>query len=240
MGDGIQPLLGFPAEALSFGTIKTSPSNQTAVTILRNWRDWPTPVLCLAGAPKAGKTTLARAWASEVSAEIMLPEQFDRLSHDDVKAFANGMLAIDDADAITNEDNLLSLINLAASSGGCALLTARSTPAGWRVSSADLGSRLRSMPLAEIGPPDEDMLRGRLEAAGRRRFMKFSDDLLDYLTVRLGRSYAGLEDYVTRLSETVGTQNRAPTVPLARDVLEAGGAFEYAPDDEDDTKDGHG
>ncbi|MEO1102004.1 MAG: hypothetical protein AAFW65_09185, partial [Pseudomonadota bacterium] len=151
-----------------------------------------------------------------------------------------GMVAIDNADSIRNEDHLLSLINLAASSGGYALLTARSTPANWRVSSADLGSRLRSMPLAEIGPPDEDMLRGRLKAAGRRRFMKFSDELLDYLSVRLGRSYAGLEDYVTRLSETVGTQNRAPTIPLARDVLEAGGAFEYAPDHEDDDQNGHG
>lgn len=237
--EGSQPLLEFPAQALGLGALELTSSNDTAMTIIRNPADWPTPALCLVGAPKAGKTTMARAWAADLGGEMLLPDQLDRMKHETLTAASTGLVVVDDADSARNEDNLLSLINLTASAGGRVLLTARSTPGGWRVKSADLASRLRSMPLAEIGPPDEAMLRGRLRAAGRRSYMRFSEELLDFLVVRLGRSYAGLEDYVTRLSGAVSDLNRAPTIPLARDVLQAGGAFEYAPEDEDEDDHGH-
>lgn len=221
---GEQLWFDFPEQVLGFDDIAITSSNETAVNILRKSASWPRAALCLVGAPRSGRTTLLKAWASSVDATIVDPKEFDKMQLSDIEALAKNNIAIDNADTIRDEELLLSLINFTAPSHPRLLLTATIPPALWASTSADLSSRLTAMPIAEIGSPDEAMLHARIKAAGRRRFLELPKEVTDYLIVRLGRSYESIDQYMDRLSAAMTRFGRAPTVPLARDVLEEGEA----------------
>lgn len=214
--------LRFPDQPERFADLAITDSNRGAIETIRNWPAWSQSALCLVGPVQSGLRVMARLWADEAEAVLMDAVAFNELSETDIDAKAKGRWAIDLADEVTNEDNLLTLLNLARQREMQLLLTARSAPAQWGGRSPDLQSRLIGMPHAEIYPPDEDMLVERLQAACRRRYMRIDEKTIAFLAIRLPRSYAAIEEYVSRLDEAVDANQRAPSIHLARTVLEDG------------------
>ena len=104
--------------------------------------------------------------------------------------------------------------------GGRLLLTAHRAPSQWRTASPDLKSRLNALPVGEIGPPDDTVVRARLAIAAERRFLRLSPETLNYLVPRLELAYDAVENFMDRLSDAVSDHDRAPSLPLARRVLE--------------------
>jgi len=212
---------GFPATGLGFDALVVSPVNESALRIVQRPESWPTPVLCLVGAPKSGLTTIAHAWARRFGGEVFEAKAFASLKARDVDARAAAFTAIDGADRVPAGDKVLSLINLISGGAGRMLLTANVPPPQWQAPSADLKSRLNSMPVTEIDPPDEAMMMGRLKAAAVRHFLKLEPDVLKYLVPRLDLSYEAIETFAERLSDGVTDLGRAPSVPLVKEVLDA-------------------
>ena len=212
---------GFPAPGLGFSDLVMSPVNETAVRIVQRPENWPTPVLCLVGPPKAGLTTIAHAWARQFGGDVFDAQPFAGLKARDVEARAATYTAIDGADRVPAGDRMLSLINLVSAGSGRLLLTANRAPPSWQAPSQDLKSRLNSMPVAEIYPPDEAMMLGRLKAAAVRHFLKLEPDVLKYLVPRLDLTYEAIEQFAERLSDGVTDLGRAPSVPLVKEVLDA-------------------
>lgn len=228
-----QLALDFPEPAPTLDSLSVTSSNRTAMAVLKRWPDWRTHTLAIVGQPKSGLTSAAHAWAAHAKAEVVDIRTLDRLSHKNVEALSSGPVAIDGADKVRNEDNLLSLINLSARGGGHVLLTAEKAPALWRVRQPDLASRLKSMTLVELGPPDDEMVSIRLRAAMKRRFLKLPSDVEAYLLMRIERNYAALESFVEDLHEMA--EGREVTVPLARDVLDdQGGTRPLFDEDKED------
>jgi chromosomal replication initiation ATPase DnaA len=225
----IQLSLEFPRPALDLDALATSPSNAGALARLKQARSWPVAAMALIGPPCSGLTSLSQAWAEHFDGCRMTPEAFDSMSQAALDARAAQVTAIDPASAVKDEMRLLWLINQVGGRGGRLLLTGYRSPTHWPVSLKDLASRLRSMPVAEIGLPDDAMMRARLMAACDRYFFRLPEDVANFLVLRLPRSYSGLEDYVRRLAGTVTGTGRELTVPLAREVLR----LELADDDDD-------
>jgi chromosomal replication initiation ATPase DnaA len=142
------------------------------------------------------------------------------LRETELENLASQAIAIDAADKIADEGLLLTLLNLLVEKEGQLLLTSHTPPPLWRVQSADLASRLKAMPVAEIDAPDEATLKTRLKAAARRHYLRLEPDVLSYVAPRLGRTYSDVEGFVVKLSEAVSQTGRAPSVYLARAVLE--------------------
>jgi chromosomal replication initiation ATPase DnaA len=211
---------GFPAPGRGFAELVVSPVNESALRIVQRPESWPTPVLCLVGPPKAGLTTLANAWGRRFGGEVFEASAFATVKARDVDARAATYTAIDGADRVPAGDKLLSLINLVSAGSGRLLLTANRPPPHWLAPSADLKSRLNSMPVAEIYPPDEAMMLGRLKAAAVRHFLKLEPEVLKYLVPRLDLTYEAIETFAERLSDGVTDMGRAPSVPLVKDVLD--------------------
>ena len=213
-----QLTLDFPESRLSIDRLSVTPANRVAIAMLKRWPDWRQPAVALVGKPKSGLTTAARAWADHAGGELLDAKTFSRMKHRQVEALSSMPVAIDLAQDVTNEDNLLSIINLSSRAGGSLLLTGHASPARWRVKLPDLESRLKAMTLIELGPPDDEMLSLRLEAAMKRRFLKLPDDVEAYLKLRLERSYTAIESFVEILHQMA--EGREITVPLAREVLD--------------------
>lgn len=225
--------LGFPEHVLGFDQICISESNEVALDVIREAARWPSPVLCLFGAAQSGLTTAAFAWSKEFGANLIEPELFDTLDHPDIERLAATHSAIDDADRVTNSDNLLSLINLSRANSTSILLTSRKSPANWPTGgNADLRSRIDTMPITEFEDPDEVLLRERLISACRQRFLKLPDNAAEYLAKRMEKSFAAIEDLAERLDAAVSEPGTKLSIKTARDVLNEGSPTRPLFDDE--------
>lgn len=215
---GRQLKFEFPQSGYTLDTLAVTDANRTAIALLQRWPDWRTAAFCLVGGPQSGLTTAAQAWADLAGGVVIGAKALDKLSHKKVEAMSHGPVAIDRADTITNEDNLLSLINLSPRNGGSLLLTGHTPPARWRARLPDLQSRLNAMTLIELGPPDDAMLSIRLQAAMRRRYLVLPSEVETYILTRIERSYKAVEEFVHTLHEL--SDGREITVPLAREILD--------------------
>ena len=174
-----------------------APSNQEALAWLQRMDEWPDRRVAIWGEEGGGKTHLLRAWAAQVQAVRLEGQSVD--SPEILPA--SGSVAIDDADRIAPETNLLHVLNTARDRQLTLLLTARQAPSRWTAVLPDLASRLRAITAVEIQPPDDDLLRALLLRLLVDRQLIVSESLQNWLLLRLPRSVAAYRDAVARLDE---------------------------------------
>jgi chromosomal replication initiation ATPase DnaA len=192
------------------------PSNAEALAAVEAWPAWRDGCLALVGPKGAGKSHLARAWAEAAGALALDPET------PDVIAAAGRPVLLEDADRGVSTEGLFHLINLAARPGGGLLLTARTLPASWPTALPDLRSRLNALPVAEIGPPDDEVLEGVLRRFFRDRNIRPPEEVYPYLLTRMSRSIPDAAEIVRRLDEAGDAGFRPVTRVLARQILDEG------------------
>lgn len=198
----------------AFDDFARGTSNASAFEAVRAWPDWPGGCLALIGPKGAGKSHLAQAWLSASGALALDPEA------PDVAAAAGRPVLLEDADRGVAGEALFHLINLAARDGGGLLLTGRTLPASWPTALPDLRSRLNALLVAEIAPPDDEVLEGALRRFFLQRNIRPAEDVYPYLLARMGRSIPDAEEIVRRLDEAGDDGFKPVTRVLARQVLE--------------------
>ncbi|MEM6898728.1 MAG: DnaA/Hda family protein [Pseudomonadota bacterium] len=222
MDEPKQLRLEFPERAPKRDDLIVTACNKAAVSAAFAWQDWPSNLLCVFGPPSCGLGLLSRVWASDASAVLMTSSMVDSADTTAISTYAERNGVIDLADAIINEEHLLAAINFSMENGRRLLLTSRTHPASWRCESADLRSRLANITAIAIDPPDDEMVLKRLVAACQHRFIRLNPEEANYIMLRIEKSYVAIEDYVQRLERAVTAAGRAPSVHLARSVLEEG------------------
>lgn len=205
--------LGRPA-AYARDEFVQGPSNAEAVAAVDAWPRWHGGCLAVVGPEGAGKTHLARAWATAAGAAVL-----DREAPDIARA-ADGPVLLEDVDQGAPAEALFHLINMAARDGGGLLLTARTPPAAWPAPLPDLRSRLNALLVAEIGPPDDAVLDGVLRKFFRDRNIRPPEEVYTYLLRRMGRSIPDAREIVRKLDEAGDVEFKPVTRVLARQILE--------------------
>lgn len=203
-----------------------SEANATALRMIEGWPAWPDDVLLLVGPRGAGKSHLAAIWAARAAADV----SFGRaLEGRDIAALAGRpSLVIEAADEIgASEATLFHLLNLARQQGTSLLLTARRKPDLWGLATADLLSRLRLAPLAELGPPDEALLKAVLDKLFRDRQLLVDAAVLDLIALHIDRSLDMARNFVDRLDQAALARGKPVSRALARELLR-----EFGGDDE--------
>ena len=202
-----------------------SPANELALEWINRWPDWPANGLILAGPAASGKSHLASIWANQSGAVPVFPYASKGLT--DARAIypESGTILIEDCDSALEDGKLSAeflfhLFNLVKERSGSLLLTARSSPATWSGLFADISSRLATLPVAEIMPPDDDLLRALLLKQFSDRQRVLSAPVVEYLMARIERSYSAVSAMVARLDAAAEEGRRAVTIPLARSQLE--------------------
>jgi chromosomal replication initiation ATPase DnaA len=190
-----------------------SETNREAIRALDAWPAWHGGCLALVGPEGAGKTHLAREWATRVKAKAIqagCPDLSD----------AHGQpVLMEDAER-ADAETLFHLINMAGAGGGL-LLTSRTHPRTWPADLPDLRSRLNALLVAEIGEPDDVVLEGVLRKFFRERSIRPADDVYPYLMRRIERSVRMAREIVIRLDEAADAEEREITRTLARQILDA-------------------
>lgn len=195
-------------------------SNAAALALIERWPDWPDHFLTLAGPAGSGKSHLAAMWAERAGARLLSSRALSEASLPG--ALATGSLVLEDVrpDAL-DEAALFHLLNLAREERAFVLLTSRSSPVGWPVRIPDLASRLRALPVTEVGPPDDALLRAVLIKLFADRQLAVDENLVSYVISRIERSIDAARGAVAALDQaSLGLQrpvNRALAAAVLRD-----------------------
>lgn len=182
------------------------------------WPDWGGGrTLALTGQSGSGKSHLAHLFCARSKGGII--KAADLSLDDPPQLAACPSVVVEDADRGVDEQALLHLYNLLVQNGKHLLLTGRTPPSRWSVRLPDLRSRLATIPLAEIGPPDDALLEAVLVKLFADRQIRISDDVPAYLAARMERSFAQARALAALIDDASLAGGRAVTTALVRDVL---------------------
>jgi chromosomal replication initiation ATPase DnaA len=206
------------AESYARDDFLGGPSNAAALTLIDSWPDWPNRIVALVGPEGAGKSHLASIWAAQAGARCVAART---LSDIDVPAaLATGALVVEDAaEARFDETAMFHLLNLAHQEEAFVLLTARTAPGTWTIRTADLASRLKSLPVIALAPPDDALLRAVLVKLFADRQLAVDEQLIGYVATRIGRSFADARAAVVALDQEAMRLKRPLTRVLAAEIL---------------------
>lgn len=179
-----------------------SEANVEAVQWLDRWPDWPGRTLVIVGPRGAGKSHLSRIFA---------------------RRFGDGVRIFDNADERRDETAIFHAWNTAQSGGAGLLLLARTPPTVWDIRLPDLRSRLLASGLVDIGPPDDALLAEVAAKRFRDRGVLVSPSVINYMVLRIERSFAAAEAAVAAVDAAAMAGQRPVTVPLVRQALRIGG-----------------
>jgi chromosomal replication initiation ATPase DnaA len=197
--------------------------NQAALALIDRWPDWPARALALIGPEGAGKSHLAAIWAKAAGGRVIAGHAVDAPSVP--QALATGALVIEDAGrGRLDEAALFHLLNLAHEQRAHVLITARHPPATWPIALPDLASRLRALPLVVLEPPDDALLAAVLVKLFADRQLAVDEKLIDFLVLRIERSFAGARAAVAELDSEAMRLKRPVNRSLAGEILRSRGA----------------
>jgi chromosomal replication initiation ATPase DnaA len=185
--------------------------------MVRLWPDWPQKTLLLSGPKGAGKSHLGAIWARRAGARVFAARD---LSRELLPDLAGRALLLEDADApVPREAEMFHLLNMIGESGGYLMVTARKMPDQWGLATKDLLSRLRRAPSVAIESPDEAFLRAILVKLFHDRQIRVDEPVIDFLAVRMERSFEAAQAIVAALDREGLARGRAITRPLVASLL---------------------
>jgi chromosomal replication initiation ATPase DnaA len=196
-----------------------SPTNREAVALLESWPDWPGGACVLIGPEGYGKSHLGAIWSARAGARAWPGEAGTW------REMSTPVL-VDDADRRDIPDvHLFHLVNAVREAGQSLLITARTPPSAWPVTLPDLASRLKAMPSAAIGAPDDELVGALLVKFFVDRQLDVAPPVISYLARRIDRSAAALRATVAAIDEASLRQNRKVTRALVAEILTRRGAI---------------
>jgi chromosomal replication initiation ATPase DnaA len=195
-----------------------SASNAAAHGLIDQWPAWPSRAVIVTGPPASGKSHLAAIFADRSAGRIIAARA---LRDADVPALAAaGAVVVESVDrGALDEEALFHLINHMQESRATLLLTARSLPTDWAITTPDLASRLRRMPVASIEQPDDGLMRALLIKLFADRQIGVDPVLIDYLLPRLERSFGAVRAAVEQLDREALARGRRVSRSFAAEVL---------------------
>lgn len=195
----------------------SGPGNAAALGLIDSWPDWPSRAIVLIGPEGSGKTHLATIWAAAAGARIASANKIG--AFDVPGMLATGAFVIENAEAVTDERALFHVMNLAREEQAFLLLTARSAPSSWQITTPDVVSRLRAMPTTLLQAPDDAMLRGLMAKLAADLQLILDDSVVSYLISRIERSFAAARAAVVALDQEALRQGRPPSRALAAELF---------------------
>jgi chromosomal replication initiation ATPase DnaA len=193
-----------------------SRSNQAAAEIIDRWPDWPHSAVMVVAPPGSGKTHLANVWRLKSGAARL---EACALTEADVVAASSAMLVEDLHAGVADDRALFHLLNLVREHKLSILLTSRLPPGELNVGLPDLRSRLRALPLVNIDPPDEALLKAVLVKHFTDRQLAVEPHTIGYIALRLEQSLEAAATVVAEIDRAAMASHRKVTRGLAAEIL---------------------
>lgn len=213
--------LSHPTDFYSDDLVVTK-SNKSAYELIERWPDWPMPVAVLVGPDGSGKTHFASVWADISKAQKIEPGQLDQA----ITFIEKGIpVLVEDMDGVDlDEVVFFHLINSVKerrviNPKTTLLITARKGPSNWNVKLDDLASRLRSVTLATLEQPDDELLNAVAFKLFSDRQITVDPSVVEFLVSRSERSLFALGKTVDQIDRLALQRKSKITKALVSEAL---------------------
>ena len=217
--------LSHPTDFYSDDLVVTE-SNKSAYELIERWPDWPMPVAVLVGPDGSGKTHFASVWADISKAQKVGPDQLDQA----IIFIEKGIpVLVEDVDGVDlDEVVFFHLINSVKerrviNPKTTLLITARKGPSNWNVKLDDLASRLRSVTLATLEQPDDELLNAVAFKLFSDRQITVDPSVVAFLVSRSERSLFALGKTVDQIDRLALQRKSKITKALVSEALSVRG-----------------
>ncbi|MGB0659698.1 MAG: chromosomal replication initiator DnaA [Mangrovicoccus sp.] len=217
-----QYLLDLPiADNLGRGDFHAAPCNATALAMIEAPQSWGGVPHLLIGPKGSGKTHLAHIFMQACEGRIRQAlDLTEALLADEDQPRP---LVVENCDRIggqkLREEILFHLYNRYKATQAPLLITASRELRDWGLTLPDLASRLGACLRLTLNPPDDDTLRAVMAKLCVDRQLAVRPETLDYLVIRIDRSFAVAREIILALDELSLRSQRPPSKKLAGDVL---------------------
>ena len=205
-----------------------SRSNDLAVNTIKNWENWPTKKLLLMGPAGSGKSHLAEFWVEQTGASAI--SIADIYKSDVIELSQRTGLLIDNIDEVKLfnsiekviiEEKLFHLLNSTSQASCYLLMTSSSSIVSWNLKLQDLISRLRTIAVVELLPPDDELLVAILLKQFDDKQIKVSPEFVLFVSKRINRSFYSISEFVNLIDYLTLKQKKDVTIPIASQLLDS-------------------
>lgn len=205
--------------AMGAGDFLVSACNAEAIAVVDKWPDWNSRVRLIEGPAGSGKSHIANVWRLKSNAVSMDPGAL-HIDSLDRQPLSDGIV-LEDLDRRSFDDRaLFHLMNLSRERGFDMLLNARTPPSRWNVELPDLISRLRAVPVAKIGMPDDALLGAVLLKHFSDRQLNVEPQVLKFLAQRTTRSMDAVRELAAAIDHAALVSGKKITRHFAGEILE--------------------
>ena len=201
------------------GDFFVSRSNEMAVQLLEDWKNWPLRKHLLIGPKSSGKTHLSHIWAKMSDAKVVKAQEVS-----EPEALSQTHLLVEDVHTIAGMDVQETILfhthNLLQQKGFHLLMTGKGSPHHWRIVLPDLASRIQGTRHVVLEPPDDRLFAALLAKQFSDRQLFPTPAVLQYLVTRLERSHDAARRFVERADQEALSKKRALSRNLAKHILE--------------------
>lgn len=217
-GRGRQLVLELPhRQALGRDDFLVAKSNEAAVALIDDWPAWPGHAAIIVGPPGSGKSHLVEVWRQRSKAARV--QAADVRLETAPETLLSGAVAVEDAAPPIDERGLFHLLNLARQQNSSILLTAQTRPEKWKIVLPDLLSRLKAIPVLEILPPDDALLRGVLVKLFFDRQIAADEATVSFMLTRMPRSLGAARLLVAEIDRRALEEKAEVSRPFVARVL---------------------
>lgn len=213
-----QLVLNIAGQAGQDASFIVTECNREAVELIYAWPKWLAPCAVIIGEPGSGKSLLAQHWATAASAKVLASPLESQMAA--INELQNSVLVEMPGLGIPAEDAaLFHLYNHCASTGLSLLVTLPQPIAAYEKVLPDLRSRLQAAMIGVLKQPDDMMVLQLLAKQFSERQLRVKPDVLEFLALRVARSYNAIGECVKRIDALSLEQKRNITIPLVRELL---------------------
>ncbi len=194
-----------------------SQANAKAFTMLAAPETWPERKLALIGPKGCGKSHLARVFQAQTGATLLMAPEITPDFQTDAMT-----VIIEDMETLPAfaEEAVFHLHNNLQNAKGTLLLTSDQPPSRWPIALPDLASRMQATTVMQIDDPDDALLSALIMKLFADRQINPQPQLVQYLAMRIERSFAAAADIVARLDSAALAQGRKINKALAAELLD--------------------
>jgi chromosomal replication initiation ATPase DnaA len=202
-----------------------SDSNAAAVALVDQWPQWPHWAAVVCGPAGSGKSHLAHVWQLKSGAAIERGANLSEAAVD--RLAASRALVIEDVErGIASDRAFFHLLNLAREHKLSILVTTRTAPGALEIALPDLRSRLRALPLVEIAPPDEALIKAVAVKLFADRQLAIDPRVVNYIARHAERSLDMVARVIAAADQLALARRTAVTTQTIKEVLIGLGAGE--------------